>query len=150
LISAPISSIRHHLTIARKDHPTNQKSAYQFKINAIECHIRVGFKMVKPTVKDQKKPTIVERCCVPPDTISCRHPGEPELNIESGMRMKCSNAKCTIIALAHKDCFRVLEEELLKLLERVHVRANVSKWKDHQRETMLWSKCYDLIYKHCR
>lgn len=108
--------------------------------------------MVKPPNKDDggKKKEVSTRCCVPPTVFVCPHTVDCELSERTAIRMKCSNPKCPIPPFAHMDCFRKLEEELLKLLERVHVRANVNKWKDHQRETMLWVKCYDLVYKHCR
>ena len=92
-------------------------------------------------------------CCLPVGLaaqILCQHDSETNETNPSSVKMKCSNVKCSIAPYCHGDCFSALEEELFKILERAHVRVNVSKWRDHQRETMLWTKCFDLIYNHCR
>jgi hypothetical protein len=102
-------------------------------------------------VTEATSPELKRKYGVSPSDFSATHQGHGLMGLPPAtIAVQCSNVNCPFLHFMHLECFNAWEEDLLKMLERVHTRANVTKWKDHVRESMLWNKYYDVVYKHCR
>ncbi|KAI1719299.1 headcase protein family like domain-containing protein [Ditylenchus destructor] len=78
------------------------------------------------------------QCPVP--LVTCVFRGEllpPSIN-DNGVKMVCTNEKCTYTKqLVHAECFELLEETLLKMISTI---GSARGWTDTQRRHNLWEK----------
>ncbi|KAE9554979.1 hypothetical protein FO519_001797 [Halicephalobus sp. NKZ332] len=91
------------------------------------------------------------RIICPVPLVDCKHPGNPVIEgPETSVKMKCSYNNCQLQSKPiHMDCFRMLEEKMMTILQ--HLPHRTSRWTAQQMRNNLWDKKgMSLIEKHMR